>query len=121
MRAMPFMFVFTASIYVSIGMVWGIVMAATGDHILAPAHAHLNLVGWVTTAIFGFYYQLVPAAAERRLAKIHFGVATAGLLILVPGIVMAITGQGEALAKVGAVLTLTSMLIFVFTVFRTRG
>ena len=43
MRAMPFMFVFTASIYVSIGMVWGIVMAATGDHILAPAHAHLNL------------------------------------------------------------------------------
>ena len=121
MRKVPFMFIFTASIYVSIGMVWGIVMSATGDHSLFPAHAHLNLVGWVTMAIFGFYYHLVPAAAEARLAKIHFGVATSGLLILVPGIVMAITEKGDALAKSGAVLTLTSMLIFVFTVFRTRN
>ena len=31
----------------------GIVMGASGDHTLMPVHAHLNLLGWVTMALFG--------------------------------------------------------------------
>ena len=36
-----------APIYGLIGMIWGIVMGATEDHALSPAHAHLNLLGMV--------------------------------------------------------------------------
>jgi cbb3-type cytochrome oxidase subunit 1 len=121
MRGISFWFFATATIYVAIGMVWGIVMSATMDHSLAPAHAHLNLIGWVTMALFGIYYHNVPTAAETHLAKFHFAVATLGVLLIVPGIVMAITQSGETLAKAGSALTLLSMLIFVFTVFRNRG
>jgi hypothetical protein len=118
MRGVSFWFFATATIYVAIGMVWGIVMSATADHSLAPAHAHLNLIGWVTMGLFGVYYHNVPTAAETHLAKVHFAIATLGVLLIVPGIVMALRQTGETLAKAGSFLTLLSMLIFVFTVFR---
>ena len=35
------------------GMAMGIVMAASHDHSLALAHAHLNLLGWVSMALYG--------------------------------------------------------------------
>ncbi len=120
MRGISFWFFMTAIVYVMLGMIWGIIMAATGDHTLAAAHAHLNLVGWVTLALFGIYYHLVPAAGEHLLAKVHFAVATAGVVLIVPGIAMALTGAGELLAKVGSVLTLASMLLFAVVVFRSR-
>jgi hypothetical protein len=39
------------------GMVLGIVMGISQDFTLAPAHAHLNLLGWVTLAIYGLYHR----------------------------------------------------------------
>lgn len=121
MRGTAFLFVATAALFVTIGMAWGIQMSASGNHMLAGAHAHLNLVGWVTMGLFGFYYHLVPAAGERMLAKIHYAVATLGVVTIVPGIVMAMTQQGETLAKIGSVLTILSMLIFLYTVVTTRA
>ncbi|HSE75034.1 MAG TPA: hypothetical protein VLB05_11000 [Dongiaceae bacterium] len=120
MRGISFWFFFTGTLYVAAGMVWGIVMAATDDHSLYPAHAHLNLIGWVTMALFGIYYHLVPKAGEHWLAKAHFAVATAGILIMVPGIVVALERSDDTLAKIGSILTLLSMLIFVVNVWRSR-
>ena len=121
MRGVAFWFFATAAIYVAIGMVWGIVMSATMDHSLSPAHGHLNLIGWVTMGLFGLYYHNVPEAAETQLAKVHFLVATLGLVLIIPGIVMALRQAGDSLAKAGSALTLISMLMFVFIVFRNRG
>jgi cbb3-type cytochrome oxidase subunit 1 len=120
MRGISFWFVFSASVYVLFGMAWGIEMSISGDHGLAPAHAHLNLIGWVTMALFGYYYHLVPRAGEAGLAKVHFAIATLGLWCIVPGIVLAIQQISEVLAKTGSMLTILSMLIFVVTVFRHR-
>ncbi|MDK3017692.1 hypothetical protein [Pseudodonghicola flavimaris] len=107
-----------------IGMAWGIQMSASGNHMMAAAHAHLNLLGWVSFALFAFYYHSVPAAAGGMLARIHAAVATLGLVTIVPGIVMALNHSGETLAKLGSVLTLLSMLTFavvVLTSGRGRG
>ena len=112
-RCISFWFFFSATLYVSIGMIGGIAMSLSGNHSLAPTHAHLNLVGWVTMAHFGIYYHLVPASAKTDLAKIHFGAAASGLILLVPGIILAITEREELLAKMGSILTLLSMAIFV--------
>jgi len=118
MRGIAFLFFVTAALCVTLGMAWGIHMSASGDHTLAGAHAHLNLVGWVTMALFAIYYHLVPAAADTLLAKVHYAVALAGVVLLVPGIVQAIRLTGETLAKAGSALTLASMAIFLFTVAR---
>lgn len=118
MKGIAFAFFAVGALSVTIGMGWGIQMSASGEHGLSPAHAHLNLVGWVTFALFGVYYALTPGAAGSRLAKVHFGLALSGLVLIVPGIVMALTGKGELLAKLGSVLTMVSMLVFLATVLR---
>lgn len=120
MKGLAFWFFALGVLSVLIGMGWGIQMSATQDHGLAPAHAHLNLLGWVGFAIFGVYYHLVPQAAETRLAQAHFVLSVVGLAALVPGIAMALTGQGDVLAKIGSVLSLAAMVTFGLVVVRSR-
>lgn len=119
MKGISYFFFLTASICVLIGMAWGIQMAASGDHSLSPAHAHLNLVGWVTMGLFGVFYHMIPSA-DGMLAKIHYAVALAGVVVMVPGIALARGGGTEALAVIGSILTILSMAIFVFIV-ATKG
>lgn len=116
MRGVALWFFTSAVVYVTLGMMFGIWMSASHDHGLASAHAHLNLVGWVTMALFGVYYHLVPAAAEGRLAVLHFALATIGLWLLVPGIVLAIQRTTEILAVLGSFATLASMGLFLVIV-----
>ena len=52
-----------------IGMLAGIAMGIEQDFMLAPAHAHLNLIGGVLLFLFGLYYRLVPAAGSSSLAE----------------------------------------------------
>ena len=94
MRGLPYYFMTLAVVSILIGMGWGIQMSVTMDHSMHPAHAHLNLIGWVGFAIFAFYYHLVPAAAGTVIAKVHFALAVVGLVLIVPGIVMALNQTG---------------------------
>lgn len=116
MKGLSQLFLLAGIISAVVGMTWGIQMSATGDHTLSPAHAHLNLLGWVSLSIFAFYYHLVPSAARGLLPQIHAALAISGLIIVVPGIVMAITERGETLAKVGSILSLASLLVFAVVV-----
>lgn len=111
----------TAPIYVLVGMVFGIYMSASGDHTYAPAHAHLNLLGWVTIALFGTFYTLVPRAARGRLPKIQVALAHIAVITMFPGIILAISGTSEILAKVSSVIAILSMLLFLFIVIRSTG
>lgn len=118
MKGVSALFFITGVISVVAGMAWGIQMSASGEHKLASAHSHLGLLGWVSFSIFAFYYHLVPTAGAGILAKLHFALALAGLGTMVPGIVMAITERGHALAQIGSVLTLASMVLFLVIVLR---
>lgn len=118
MKGISFYFMVLAVISVTLGMVLGIHMAATHDHALAPVHAHLNLIGWVTMALFAIYYHLVPAAGQGMLAKAHLGLATLGVVTIVPGIALAVTRQFEALAIAGSFITLASMVLFLVVVLK---
>lgn len=118
MKALPTLFFATAAIFALIGMVWGIQMSASHDHTLSPAHGHLNLIGFVAMSVFGTYYALTPQAAQSRLAQSHYILTTLTVIILTPGIAMAISGQGETLAQAGSVLAVLSMALFAFTVIR---
>ena len=118
MKSIPTLFFATAAFFALCGMIWGIQMSASHDHTLSPAHGHLNLIGFVAMAVFGTYYALTPSAARSRLSMVHYALVTATVIVLTPGIVMAITGQGEVLAQIGSILAVVSMALFGFMVLR---
>ena len=108
----------SSPIYLLVGMVFGIWMSATGDHTLSPAHAHLNLIGGVLMAIFGTFYMLVPSAAASTIAKVQVAATHLAIWFMFPGIIMAIQGQGETLAKIGSVIVILAIVLFVIQVAR---
>lgn len=118
MKSIATWFFSTGALFALCGMIWGIQMSATQNHTLSPAHGHLNLIGFVVMSIFGTYYALTPRAATQRIAVFHYALVVATVLVLTPGIVLAITGQGEILAKLGSVLGVLSMALFGFVVLR---
>ena len=118
MRDIAFVFFLVAVLCVTGGMIWGLQMGASGDHTMVGAHAHLNLVGWVTMALFGIYYRLTPQAASGWLPRIHAALAIGGVAIMVPGIAIASSGGSPGIAIAGSFLAFASMLVFLFTVIR---
>jgi cbb3-type cytochrome oxidase subunit 1 len=114
-------FIGSAVIYVIVGMIGGIIMGAQQDFSLAPAHAHLNLIGWVSLALMGFYYNANRDKAESRLATIQFWVSTVGLWIMIPGLVLTLrmVPVGEPIVIAGSIITLIGMILFAAAVFRS--
>src|SRR5438552_6486816 len=64
-----------------IGMTLGMVMGIRKDFTLAPAHAHLNLVGFVVPFLAGLYYRAVPRAGASVLARYHAWIAILGAIV----------------------------------------
>ena len=117
---MPFFCILSATIYALIGMGIGIMMGISQDHSMAPVHAHLNLLGWVSFAIYGLFYHAQPHIAESRRARLHIAMATLGVWLLIPGIAMASMGMSEVPAVLGSLLTVASMALFAAIVAGSR-
>lgn len=109
-----------AVLFVLVGMVWGIQMAMSGDHSAFPAHAHLNLLGWVSLFLFGIFYHLNPSLDQSRAAQFQVWIWIAGTVILVTGVALIHTGQqiGDPIAAVGSLIALADMAVFAWLVFR---
>jgi hypothetical protein len=75
-----------AVLFVLTGMVWGLQMAISKDHSAFPAHAHLNLLGWVSLFLFGIYYRLNPTVDRTRAALVQVGVWSVGVVIMAVGV-----------------------------------
>lgn len=103
------------------GMLAGITMGILQNFTLAPAHAHLNLVGGVLLFLFGLYYRLVPAAGTTTLAKVQGWLHMVGAVLFPAGIaVVLLKGPSfEAAPVAGSLLVVTAMALFVVIVFRS--
>jgi hypothetical protein len=102
---------FRAAVLMAIaGMIWGIVMGISQDHSTLAAHAHLNLLGWVSLFLFGVYYHLHPALDRSRVAT----------TILTIGVALVHSGRssGEPIAAASSLLVLADMLFFGWLVLR---
>lgn len=97
------------------GMVWGSYMGATQNFTLSPAHAHLNLLGWVTLAIMGTFYVLAGDRAPRRLAWANFLLSSAGVLVLTPMLAQLLLGNTAIgpMMVIPEVLVIGGMLTFI--------
>lgn len=106
-----------------VGLCLGIGMGVAQDFTLAPAHAHLNLVGFVLPFAAGLYYRVVPAAGATRLAGFQSAAALIGGIVLPAGIAMVVSigPQWEVIPIVGSLIVLAAWVAFAVVVFRSHG
>jgi hypothetical protein len=101
------------------GIGMGIAMGISRDHSIMPAHAHLNLLGWVSLFLFGIYYRLHPTIDASPLARIQvwiWSIATLVLTVAVAAIHMGYTGA-DPVAAVSSLVVLGAMVLFGILVF----
>jgi len=104
-----------------IGMGMGMNMGASEDFTLMPAHAHLNLLGWVTMAIYGIFYALTHASLKPKLAWTNFVLAAIGVVVLIPSLALYLPAHDAKFVPgimVGEVATVLSLLTFAVSVYR---
>ena len=105
-----------AIIYALCGMALGLQMSITHDHGQMPVHAHIMVAGWLMSAVFAFFYHLVPAARASRLASVHFwltAVSGTGLLV---GLYFLLGGNAaiEPLVAVSSMGFYAAMFLFAY-------
>jgi hypothetical protein len=116
MSRLPLAFFTAAALCGAAGMIFGIVLASSGDFTLMPAHAHLNLVGWASLALMGAFYQL--SGAGGRVGWINFWLSAVGVAIMIPSLSLFLLGKTtlEPVVQVASALALLGMLTFLSVV-----
>jgi cbb3-type cytochrome oxidase subunit 1 len=95
-------------------------MGATQQFAFAPLHAHINLLGWVTMTLTGLIYHHFPAAANNRLAQIHFWGYNALVPVMMVSLGLLLAGHREVEPLLGmtSVATLSLIVLFAINVWR---
>ncbi|HKX65029.1 MAG TPA: hypothetical protein VJM78_06940 [Rhizomicrobium sp.] len=104
-----------------IGMGMGMKMGASEDFTLMPAHAHLNLLGWVTMAIYGIFYALTHASLKPKLAWTNFALAALGVVLMIPSLALYLPAHDVKFVPgiiAGEIATMLSLLVFAISVYR---
>ena len=112
----------TAIVFLILGISIGLHMSISGNHAATGAHAHANLLGWVTMAIFGGYHALNPQKAARRLATIQYAVYTFGVAVLIPSLYLLLSGNSamEQIVSVSWIIAFAGVLLFAVIIFSSN-
>ena len=104
-----------ASVCLLLGMAWGMQMGATENFTMMPAHAHLNLLGWVTLALYGTFYALTANTFSPRLAWINFSLSTIGTVLMIGFLALFLPARDAAYIPgmiAGEVTSVLGLLVF---------
>lgn len=116
--ALPTLWIRIAVIYFAIAVSLGVFMGASHDHSLFPLHAHLNLLGWVSMALFGLLGTAYPSIANTLLAKLHFWIYNVALPILAFALCRVLRGDValEPLLGIMSATVAFAIVLFCFNV-----
>ena len=122
-------FIRASLLWFTAGILLGLAMAIEpGWTIYRPAHAHMNLAGFLTMLVFGVGYQLLPrlfghALYSAKLAILHLYLANLGLLGLVAGFITQPHGWAGTrwLMGTGGSLYAAGALLWIWNLWQTFG
>jgi hypothetical protein len=103
-----------AVLYFVAGVAMGIGMAASQNHSMAPVHAHVNLLGWVSLSLFGLFYRVVPEAAASKLAQAQFWLYVPAHLVQMLALAALYCGYPGAEPVLGIASTLVALGVLCF-------
>lgn len=112
MRRIDLCFMLLATISLLAGVSMGIWMGIAQDFQFAPVHAHLNLLGWASLALFGLTYRAYPEMAESRLARLHLMLTAPSAVLFPLGIALSILGVTILVAVMASFAWLAGVVLF---------
>ena len=107
--------------FAAVGLLLGIFMAATQNHSELVAHAHILLIGFVLSFIYGIIHKLWLAQPNRALANVQFVLHQASAVTISVGLFL-LYGNFVDGTKIEPVLGVASfgvligMLLMIFMV-----
>ena len=120
-------FIRSSLVWFALGITLGLAMAIHPVWVVyRPAHAHMNVVGFITMMIFGVGYQLLPRLFgyklhSRALAVTHWWLANVGLALMIAGFMLGphIGVRSAPVTSSGGLLFALGAFAFVYNLWRT--
>lgn len=118
-------YLLTGSLYLLVGIIFGMYMGGKQDFTLAPVHAHINLLGFTLMTLFGVAYRVMPQLAGNMLAKVHFWLHQVGAFVMLIGLFLLMSGNmtpmtAEKILPVSEIIVFFGMLAWAINVFRSN-
>jgi hypothetical protein len=95
-----------------VGMLLGVGMGVAHNFALAPLHAHINLIGFVSHAVFGMAYRHWPALKDSPLAPYQFWIFVIATPITLIGLCFTVMNRPELPTIVGSIAVLIGAALF---------
>ena len=110
-----------AVVYLMLGVGMGLAMGVSHRFEYAPVHAHDNLLGWVSMALFALIYHVHPQAATTCLARWHFVLHNVGVPVFMVGLFLLLSGEAwaETFVRIGGGVTFAGLILFAINLMRS--
>jgi hypothetical protein len=109
-----------AAVYLAVGVSLGIHMGKSHEFLLAPVHAHINLLGWATMALMGILHHLFASSLVNKIAVVQFWLHQLATPVLLVALALMLKGDADMEPVVGimSMVVGVSVLLFVYNVLR---
>ncbi|MDT8990518.1 hypothetical protein RQP54_06520 [Curvibacter sp. APW13] len=110
-----------AAIYLVVGVALGMHMGKSHDFLLAPVHAHINLLGWATMALMGLLHCQFSAQLGNRLAQVQFWLHQLFTPVMLVALALMLLGNTaiEPVVGISSTIVGVSVLLFLVNVLRS--
>jgi len=112
--------------YAAIGMCLGIFMAASHNHAHRVTHAHILLVGFVVSFIYGIIHKLWLGQPNPMVAKIQFVLHQAGAVTMATGLLLLYGNilpepQLDPILGIASIAVLVGTLLMLYLVLKANA
>jgi hypothetical protein len=118
MNGMTSLWARTALVWFLVTLCFGMFMGMTQQFNYAPAHAHLGVLGWLSSAVFALIYGVArEGPADAKAPFLHWAAHNLGLAVMGGSLFMflrtADTGWEPFIAVGGAIIVLAAIWLTV--------
>lgn len=115
MRRIAKNYIMIGLVWLLVGMVFGTWLGASQHMKFADSHAHINLLGFVVSSLFGIFYWAYPNMTKSKLALWQFVIYQVGVVVLVIGKVMVDNdGLFNPFLAIGPLLTIIGVALMLY-------
>jgi peptidoglycan/LPS O-acetylase OafA/YrhL len=102
--------------WVIAGMIYGMWLGASNHLNYANSHAHMNLLGFVVSILFGLLHWAYPALGKSAIALWQFVIYEVGVVVLIIGKILVDGGTDTLFLQIGSLITVlgTAMMLWMF-------